>query len=69
MDVISSSHDLASITLKRDELLILNAALNEICNGKDVFEFESRVGADREFVTGFLQRLGSLLDSMDHLPI
>lgn len=69
MDMINSSRDLANISLNRDELLVLNAALNEICNGIDVFEFESRIGADREFVTGLLQGLGSLLDSMDHLPI
>lgn len=69
MDTINSSRNLASISLNRDELLVLNAALNEICNGIDVFEFESRIGADREFVTGLLQGLGSLLDSMDHLPI
>ncbi|MGF6362623.1 hypothetical protein ABH907_004287 [Pseudomonas frederiksbergensis] len=67
MDMINSSHDLANVSFSRDELLVLNAALNEICNGIDVFEFETRIGADREFVTGLLHGIGSVLDNMDHL--
>ncbi|WP_445178654.1 hypothetical protein [Pseudomonas sp. McL0111] len=67
MNTINSSHDLANVSFSRDELLVLNAALNEICNGVDVFEFETRIGADREFVTGLLQGIGSLLDNMDQL--
>jgi hypothetical protein len=65
--MINSSHDLANVSFSRDELLVLNAALNEICNGVDVFEFETRIGADREFVTTLLHEIGSVLDSMDHL--
>lgn len=68
MEMISSSRNLANVSLNRDELLVLNAALNEICNGVDVFEFETRIGADREFVAGLLQKIGLLLDNMDHLP-
>jgi len=67
VDMINSSHDLANVSFSRDELLVLNAALNEICNGIDVFEFETRIGADREFVTGLLHGIGSVLDNMDHL--
>lgn len=67
MDMINSSHDLANVSFSRDELLVLNAALNEICNGVDVFEFETRIGADREFVTALLHEIGSVLDNMDHL--
>lgn len=68
MDMNDSSRDLASVSFSRDELLVLNAALNEICNGIDVFEFETRIGAKREFVIGLLQGIGSLLDKMDQLP-
>ncbi|MCU1718749.1 hypothetical protein [Pseudomonas sp. 5P_3.1_Bac2] len=67
MNTINASHDLANVSFSRDELLVLNAALNEICNGVDVFEFETRIGADREFVTGLLQGIGSVLDDMDQL--
>ncbi|MBX8487843.1 MULTISPECIES: hypothetical protein [Pseudomonas syringae group] len=62
---ISCSHDLASVSLSREELLVLNSALNEICNGIEIFEFETRVGADHEFVVSLLQKIGFLLDDMD----
>jgi len=64
MDIINSSRDLVNVSLSRDELLVLNAALNEICNGVDIFEFETRIGAGREFVTSLLQEIGSAIDSI-----
>jgi hypothetical protein len=67
VDMIKSLRDLANVSLSRSELLVLNAALNEVCNGSDVSEFETRIGADREFVTGLLHEIGSALDDMDHL--
>lgn len=39
MKTVNSSRDLANISFSRDELLVLAAALNEICNGVDVFGF------------------------------
>ena len=65
MDVIDSSRDRVNIFMSRDELLVLNAALNEICNGLDVFEFETRIGASRDFVNGLLREICSVLDEMD----
>lgn len=52
------------VLASRDELLILNAALNEVCNGIDVFEFETRIGADRARVAELLSLLGRLLDNV-----
>ncbi|MBN6712726.1 hypothetical protein [Pseudomonas capsici] len=65
MEKISCSHDLASVSLNREELLVLNSALNEICNGIEMFEFEARIGADCEFVVSLLKSVGFLLDDMD----
>lgn len=39
MDVISIAGKQAQLTLGENELLILNSALNEICNGISVPEF------------------------------
>jgi len=47
--------------------LILNAALNEVCNGIKIFEFETRIGADRERVAALLNEVGALIDEMDAL--
>jgi hypothetical protein len=46
------------------DLLIVNAALNEVCNGIEVFEFDARIGADRERVAALLKEVGQLLDKM-----
>lgn len=67
MEMISSSRDLTNVGLSRDEIVVLHAALNEICNGIEVFEFETRIGVNIEFATNLLQALGSVLDGMDHL--
>ena len=65
MKIISTTTEYPEIKFDREELLIINAALNEICNGIDLFEFETRIGADRERVVTLLKDVGSLLDVMD----
>jgi hypothetical protein len=67
VEMISSSRDLANVGLSRDEIVVLHGALNEICNGIEVFEFETRIGVNVEFARNLLQALGSVLDGMDHL--
>jgi hypothetical protein len=65
MEVINTAAEHSQIEIHRDELLIFNAALNEICNGISVFEFETRIGADRARVAALLNEVGALLDKMD----
>lgn len=62
MEIVSSSVNKLNIEISRDELLIINSALNEICNGIDLFEFETRIGASRENVMRLLQDVGTALD-------
>ena len=45
-----------------DELLIINNALNEICNGIDVDEFGTRIGASTDEVRSLLTSVGSLIE-------
>ena len=65
MEVIETTGEQSHIGISRDELLIVNAALNEVCNGIEVFEFETRIGADRGHVAALLKEVGLLLDKMD----
>lgn len=64
MDVVQITSDTAQITLSRAELIVLNNALNEICNGIDVFEFRARIGVTREEATLLLTRISSLTEQM-----
>ena len=65
MEILNTASERSQIDIDREELLIVNAALNEVCNGIAVFEFETRIGADRERVSALLKEIGSLLDKME----
>jgi hypothetical protein len=65
MQTFDTKNHEASVRLSVSELLILNAALNEICNGIELFEFETRIGGKREHAAELLAQIGSLLDKMD----
>lgn len=67
MEIINTAAERARVDIGRDELLIVNAALNEVCNGIAVFEFETRIGADRARVAALLREVGAVLDKMDSL--
>ncbi|MDY0924197.1 MULTISPECIES: hypothetical protein [unclassified Leclercia] len=64
MDVISVAGKQAQLTIDENELLILNSALNEICNGISVPEFETRIGASKEDVCALLNDVSHILDKM-----
>lgn len=64
MDVISIAGKEAQLTIGENELLILNSALNEICNGISVTEFETRIGASKENVCTLLNDIGHVLNNM-----
>ena len=53
----------ADIRLSRHELILINNALNEVCNGVDIedVEFATRLGADREEMRNLLKNIGSLI--------
>lgn len=60
---VDSNH--ATVELSRDELLILNSALNEICYGIELFEFDTRIGSARENVIELLHDIGKAIDVID----
>ncbi|HAF2412789.1 TPA: hypothetical protein G8N70_003121 [Salmonella enterica] len=64
MDVMSVTGKQVQLTIDENELLILNSALNEICNGISVPEFETRIGASKEDVCALLNDIGHILDNM-----
>ncbi len=54
----------ADLRLAESELVMLNNALNETCNGLDLDEFETRMGSTKEQVRDLLSRIGMILDNM-----
>lgn len=63
MKLKSKSGDCVEIQLTSDELMILNNALNEVCNGLDLPEFHTRMGAGREEVGRLLEEIHSIADT------
>lgn len=51
-----------TVTMSLDELIVINNALNEICNGIDIEEFESRIGARLDEVRSMLGIVGTAID-------
>ena len=51
-----------SLVVDEAELLIVNNALNEVCNGISIddFEFSARLGAEHEEARALLRRVGAL---------
>jgi hypothetical protein len=49
-----------------DEMIIITNCLNEVCNGIDVHEFSTRIGAERARVENILD---GLLDISRELPV
>ena len=45
MQILKASDGTCSLNVDEEELTVLNNALNEICNGIHIAEFETRVGA------------------------
>lgn len=54
------------LVLSEKELILVNNALNEVCNGVhiDDFEFTTRLGGDRAEVAAVLRRVRSLLSAV-----
>ena len=48
--------------VNRDELLIINNALNEVCNGLPLRDFETRMGAHLPEVESLLSLVGQALE-------
>lgn len=65
MNVVLSSLDRTLVSLTRDELLTLNNALNEVCNGIHISDrdFQTRVGVERSIAAALLEQVGSALDA------
>jgi hypothetical protein len=63
MEIERKTKNSSTVTLSHGELLLLNNALNEVCNGVAIDDdaFQTRVGTDRKHARKLLADLGRLL--------
>ncbi|WP_405396234.1 hypothetical protein [Microbispora hainanensis] len=66
MEIIRATADAITISLGPDDALAVNNALNEICNGVhlDEWDFQTRMGVDREHARKVLQTMGAAISAM-----
>ncbi len=64
MHVLRESAAGAEVALSREELLLLNNALNEVCNGVHLAEaeFATRLGVERGEALSLLSAVNHLVD-------
>lgn len=55
----------AKVELTGEELLIITNALNEVCNGLEMPDFSTRIGADRAEALELLREMTSSWDMTD----
>ena len=60
---ITGYHAIVRVT--GHELIILNNALNEVCNGIEVPEFSTRMGAEHREVAEVLHQINGLIAIME----
>ena len=60
MTVIDIRDKNVRIDLTFDEVVLLSNALNEVCNGIDVPEFETRLGVAAEHAVSLLKQMHGL---------
>ena len=63
MVVLSKNGEGAEVGLTRDELIMLNNAMNEVCNGVhiDDDEFQTRLAFERNEIRALLEQVSEVL--------
>jgi len=64
---LSNKFDRAHVTLSFDEVCVIAQALNEVCNGIELFEFETRMGADEDYVSNLLKEFVCLRNEIKNI--
>jgi len=64
MRKIEARADGAVLALSSDEIYVLSNALNEICNGVDIPEFDTRIGATKIAVRGLLEEFVRVIEEI-----
>lgn len=60
MKLVETRGELLVVELAAEECRIIRQALNEVCNGLDIDEFGTRMGAERSEVRDLLERFGGV---------
>jgi len=65
MKVIKTNPRSVDVNLSLEEIIIINNALNEVCNALDQFEFQTRMGVEHYEVEKLLKQINAIVVYME----
>lgn len=65
MKLLKNSSSSVDIRMSIDELITIYQSLNEVCNGIDLFEFQTRIGVPREEVSALMKILSKAINQIE----
>ena len=68
MNAIKINKDKIILEISKDELGVLSNALNEVCNGIEVWEFDTRMGIKIDNARVMLESLTSIYKKANQTP-
>ncbi len=68
MRIRESTESHIVLELSRNELILINNALKEVCHGLDLPDFSTRLGAGRDELEALLPPITAALESMAKRP-
>ena len=67
MQFIRFSNDKITVELSKDELALFANALNEVCNGIELWEFDTRLGMPMEDAKNVLKTLSLIIKKANNI--
>lgn len=65
MELLKSDQTSADIKISIDDLITIHQSLNEVCNGIDLFEFQTRIGVTREEVDHLMDVINQIIQKIE----
>ncbi len=65
MKVINLKRDKAELIISEEELYAIYNTINEVCNGIDIYEFQTRIGSSRQEMAVLMNELKEVLGHID----
>ncbi len=65
MDLLQNDAKSADIRISTDDLITIHQSMNEVCNGIDLFEFQTRIGVTREEVVNLMKIIDQIIEKIE----
>lgn len=65
MELLNNDATSAEVRLSIDDLITIHQSMNEVCNGIDLFEFQTRIGVSREEVSNLMRIINQIIEKIE----